>query len=240
MRIAICISGHVRNMTILPILSYIKSRGIQFDTYVSSWNTSGFRLSMYDHDKNEFDFSKIEIPNLKKIEVENDSLRIAEVEELCLHHDKIIEPGNFDPEKEFDRKYQIISMFRKCQKSIDMVDEEYDLILRTRFDCVFDPDFVMNCANQMIQNKTILIPSNWGAGDESHPGGGRVCDSFAFGPSNLIKSYAGVYDYIKDIETPKYMLENDVWFCPHSILLHHLLKEKVPYVKGNIGYDIIR
>ena len=80
MRIAISISGHTRNLTLIPILNKLKSMGIQFDTFVSSWNTSGYRISMYDHDKNNFDFSNIDIPNLKKLEIENDGLKIEEVE----------------------------------------------------------------------------------------------------------------------------------------------------------------
>lgn len=240
MKIAISISGHTRNLTLLPILNNLKSRGIQFDTFVSSWNTSGYRMSMYDHDKSQFDFSNIDIPNLKKLEIEDDSLKIEEIEKACILNQEVIEPGNYNPEKEFDRKYQIISMFRKCQRSIDIVEGEYDFILRTRFDCVFDIDSVLNYFQQLKETNSILVPFNWGAGDEKHPGGGRICDSFAFGPSELIQKYGKVYDYIKNPETSGYMLSNGVWFCPHSILLHHLLKEKVSYIKEHIGYDIIR
>lgn len=240
MKIAISISGHTRNLTLLPILNNLKSRGIQFDTFVSSWNTSGYRVSMYDHDKNHFDFSKLDIPNLKKLEIEEDGNRIEEIEQACFINQEVIEPGNFNPEKEFDRKYQIISMFRKCQKSIDMIEGDYDFILRTRFDCVFDVDCVLNYIQQLKKNNTILVPFNWGAGDEKHPGGGRICDSFAFGPTGLIKKYGKVYDYIKNVKTSQYMIDNEVWFCPHSILLHHLRNECVNYIKEYIGYDIMR
>ncbi len=240
MRIAISISGHTRNLTLIPILNKLKSMGIQFDTFVSSWNTSGYRISMYDHDKNNFDFSNIDIPNLKKLEIENDGLKIEEVEKACFLNEKVIEPGNYNPEEEFKRKYQIISMFRKCQRSIDIIEGDYDFVLRTRFDCVFDIDTVLRYSNQLKESNSILVPFNWGAGDESHPGGGRICDSFAFGPSDLIKKYSKVYDYIRNPETSEYMLNNGVWFCPHSILLHHLRKEEVNYIKDHIEYDIIR
>jgi len=238
MKIAICISGHIRNLKLIPILNELKHRGVNFDTFVSTWDTLGFRLNMYETDRNIIDFSKIEIPNIKNIEIENDSCKIQEIIELCNLYNDVIEPGNYIIEREFDRKYQILSMFRKCQKSIELVSDKYDYILRTRFDCVFNIEHIISFLNNKPND--ILIPNNWAAGDENHPGGGRVCDSFAFGNYESIKKYGEIFSFLKNENTPNYMLTNGVWFCPHSILLHHFRLNNINYFKENIGYDIIR
>lgn len=261
MKIAVCLSGHIRNMVVMPIIQQLESRGINYDVYVSSWNTTGkwleptklpyndkieaeqARLGIYEHERREINteiFSSIQ--NITKFEVEDDTKLIDEIVNLAIRYKDVIEPGQFDMDREEQRKYQIFSMFRKCQKSIDMVEnpEQYDLILRTRFDAVYNLDLVISNINHVLENDVILIPSNFEFGGETAEGGGRICDSFALGsPKNMLK-YAKIYDFLKNENTLQFLKDNNVWFCPHSLLRQHLLQSDVKYHRSNIYYDILR
>lgn len=281
MKIAICISGHVRNMIpfydggrilkitgehidtpgIIPIISKLKDFNIDYDVYISSWNTTGrwleptklpyndnidqnqARLGIYEHERNLIDTSQFDkIENLVKCEVEDDTMLIDEIVDLSLKYKNIIEPGQFDMDREEQRKYQIFSMFRKCQRSIDLIEnpEQYDLILRTRFDVTFDLNRVVSSIEDILNNNSILIPSNFEFGGENAEGGGRICDSFALGsPQNMTK-YAKVYDFFKKSETYDHLNNNDIWFCPHSLLRQHLILNQVNYHRSDIDYSIIR
>jgi len=241
MKIAICISGHIRNLSIISVLDNLSNAGIDYDVFISSWNTNGQRLGMYDHNRTiPVSFDNINIKNIIKCEVEDDLVKLSEIYDICELYKDVIEPGNYVSEFEIERKYQILSMFRKCQRSIDLVDGQYDLILRTRFDCYFDVNIVLWHINNLINNNLILLPNTWSAGDESHPGGGRICDSFAIGTYDKMKKYSKIYDFLSEKTTPEYLLNNEVWFCPHSLLRHHLLLNDVSYIKDNINYNVIR
>jgi hypothetical protein len=122
-----------------------------------------------------------------------------------------------------------------------LVEDDFDLILRTRFDCYFNVNKVLSYINYIIQNNCILIPNNWGAGDETHPGGGRICDSFALGTRDAMKVYSKIFDnFISLKTTPDYLINNGVWFVPHSILLHYLRLNNVNYIKADIDYTVTR
>lgn len=261
MKIAVCLSGHVRNMVTIPIIEQLQSRGINYDVYISSWNTTGKwleptklpynekvdgdlpRLGIYEHERKEINTDIFNsIKNIAKLETEDDTKLIDEILDLAIRYKDVIEPGQFDMDREEQRKYQIFSMFRKCQRSIDLIDspEQYDLILRTRFDAVYNLDLVINNINHILENDVILIPSNFEFGGEKAEGGGRVCDSFALGsPKNMTK-YAKIYDFLKNENTLQFLKDNDIWFCPHSLLRQHLLQNDVKYHRSEISYDIIR
>lgn len=252
-KIAICISGHVRNFYLLKILEQLDKYPVEYKVFVSTWDTIGYRESNYDHNISLIDESHMTIlngiKNLQKIEIENDSKQIQEIKDVCNLYTHILgdempnyRNGVYEMDREEDRKYQVVSMFRKCQRSIDLIDdEEFDIIMRTRFDSNFDLNIVMNSIDSIIENNCILIPYNWSAGDETHPGGGRICDSFAIGPSKLIKIYSKTFDeFLNNENTPNYLIKNGVWFVPHSMLLHHLRLNNINYIKANINYDIPR
>jgi len=261
MKIAICISGHIRNMIVLPIIEKLESLGINYDIYISSWNTTGkwlepthlpydekidknqARLGIYEHDRSEIDTNLFtNIKNIYKYEVEDDTNLLDEIINLSLEYKDIIEPGHFDMDREEQRKYQIFSMFRKCQKSIELIDNplEYDLILRTRFDSIYNLDRVIFNINKIINENLILIPSNFEFGGENAQGGARVCDSFALGTPKNMLLYSKTYDFLKNKSTIQLLKDKNIWFCPHSLLKQHLVMNNLNYFKDDLSYNIIR
>ena len=83
--------------------------------------------------------------------------------------------------------------------------EKFDIIVRTRFDIKLEQKL------KYVIDNAIHIP------DQFHFFG--LCDQFAYGRPSIMKSYAGVYDYIKTIP--------DIQLNPEIILKKHLYKENV-------------
>jgi len=259
MKIAICLAGHVRSNSTISIIEQLPNYGIEYEVFVSSWNTSGMwleptelpynkqlpleipRLGIYEHDRTEINTGIFgTIKNLNKCEIEDDKQLLPEILKLCETYKDIIEPGDFDMDREDQRKYQIFSMYRKCQRSIDLVEGDFDLIMRTRFDCYFDINALLRNIDRIISSDALLIPSNYEFGGENAPGGGRLCDSFALGSPENIRKYGKIYDFLTDPSTPQFFRDNDIWFCPHSLLRQHLIKSEVKYIKDHIDYDLVR
>jgi len=189
----------------------------------------------------------LKVFNAEAIEVENhtSSLIQAEGESVAKKFANVIIDAR--PHIVFDRPHEtktnILHMFRKAERAFRMVKTNHDVLVRGRFDICFNETVVADAITKIIENKsnTIIVPSNFSFGGWMHEGGGRMCDSFAVGSFESMKKYFDTYScMLHGTITPEYLTENDIWFCPHSILRNRLFMDAVNYTETDFGYDINR
>lgn len=251
--VGICLSGHARNFSCVPyflnLRDILHKNGISTFFYISTWDIDGYRIGLFEQSKNQLDLGTnlLKTFNAEAIEIENHSSLLiqSEVENLARKFQQVIIDAR--PHIVFDHPHEtktnILHMFRKAQRSFDMVGVSHDVLIRGRLDILFDEETVASQVIDMIQQKsdTIVVPSNFSFGGEHHAGGGRMCDSFAVGSFKSMKTYFRTYDSMIDGKiAPEYLTKNGIWFCPHSILRHNLLMNGVVYREVDIGYDINR
>lgn len=128
MKIAYCISGHVREFyqeVSVPTKEVIAAGA---DLFVSTWNRSGYRRSFWQGDKEDdtiVDKTVIEqLYNPVTIDVEDrDSYNYLN------HYDKKLGVGS-----QYVNTLNTLLMFKKIKKCIDYVTEDYNIVIRSRFD----------------------------------------------------------------------------------------------------------
>lgn len=138
-------------------------------------------------------------------------------------------PKEFD-EKEYNtRKFPQIkpqnslSQRYSIQKSFELLDGQYDVVIRMRFDWAIQTTIEL----PKVFGK-ILMPN-----DCLHEDG--VNDQFAIGPTHLMKIYCNLYDNIDRL-----FYNDGVVFCDEILLYRHLKQYNVPMHLMPIQYHLQR
>ena len=241
MKVAICLSGHLRGFQFKNILNSIS--GVDYGVFISTWDVIGLSLGIYNnYSQEKIDVKNLisDIKNLKYFETEEYKEIDQDLLKLSYRYKNIpadlSQPLAYDSNREDLRKYAINSMFRKLWLSVKEVTEDYDIIIRTRPDCTWNINRILS---QLSSINNIIVPSNYSFGGESTPGGGRICDSLAIGPYPSMKIYANIFNWLNEEETNSFLQKNDIWYCPHSLLRQYLILNKIPYSLENLEYAIL-
>ncbi len=110
----------------------------------------------------------------------------------------------------------LISMFYSIKKSMELMTENYDKIIRMRFDSIIEKPIDI----ESMTKDAIYIPkgNNFGG----------LNDQFAIGPPELMKKYSQTYDAIEKI------CEAIKTYHPETILRNHLLETPIERFEGEI------
>ena len=254
--IGICLSGHTRNFYSVPyflaLRDILEKNGISTSFYLSTWDIDGYNLGIYKQSKNYCNNLQtslfLEAFDAKALEIENHASELiqSEVENVAIKFQEAVldpRPSVTQYDRPHEIKTTILHMFRKAERSFNMVKFKHDVLLRSRFDIYFNVHIVASQVIDIIQQKsdTIVVPSNFSFGGEHHDGGGRMCDSFAIGSFRSMEKYFHTYSSMVNGKiTPEYLAENQIWFTPHSILRNNLLMDGIMYREMDIGYSIRR
>jgi hypothetical protein len=203
MKIALCISGLLRTFEKnFPNLEKFFIQKYHPDIFVHTW-------SQIDRD--------VKIKNFqKKIEDVYKPKKLL-IEEPCnFHISQNIQNLNYG-------KYDIngvLSMYYSINKSINLIDENYDTVIRFRGDCLLKHNFDL-----LEINNSIVIPLY---------GNFSGCnDQIAYGSQENMKLYAECFNNINN-----YCSEG-AEFCPEKLLNYHIQKNNLPVEKQDIDYDIV-
>ena len=209
-RIAICFSGHDRNFInsfekiktnfILPL----EENNCKIDYFLSLWDTNGHRKDNWGGytDIN----SIIQLLNPKGVLIEQ------------FDRNNFIYKYNTDKWKEYSHLSNnttcgdSVSMWYKVQGCFDMVEKyqtrynfEYDSIVRTRPDVLFNDIFNTAILNDIFSNDVVYIPRWHGKYEEISK---TVMDFFGIGNYKVMKQYMSVYNNVE------YLLECNEY--PHT------------------------
>jgi hypothetical protein len=215
-KIAILISGHIRNNNINN--SFYRLDEYDYDVFIHTWDNLGFKGSetnLEDPINPEMIKQKInEIPNVKSFKIENNKNYINSLPSVDFTYFNFSSPEVF-----------IKSQLYSIKKSYDIFEEyqiandiTYDLVIRTRFENEFSEFLVDNDLLEDVKHDIIFVPND-GCGHE-HPDSNSttclacekmyiqhnlkkvhsfdhthiICDVFAYGSQKSMKQYCSLYD----------------------------------------------
>lgn len=246
MKVALCLSGHVRNFIDCKS-SFVEQVVNKYnpDIFVHTWDEYGYgRNGSPTNPINEKTLLAIEknkhlglSSNTEFLrgtpKVNFDILSDLNVKEMCVENyddiedeivkiaEKVKVKWDIDYPPNFIsalRKIKLCNDLRKKYQEINNVD--YDIIVRSRFDLIY---------YGIILEETELFHTP--ISQSYH----AVSDIFSYSPSNLMDKFCTFYDCLNEYN------EQNVHFNPHNLMMHHLTVKDIPYIKdGNLNLDILR
>jgi len=203
-RIAICFSGFIRSYE-----KYFESIKNLFnedtDTYFYGYK--------HDDDTDEYVSSFIRDYNFKKYVIKN-------------YSEEFLKEININPSILSVQNKNTLSMFYNIYKCNELIDENYDLIIRARTDIIIKDKLNLNDINEAINNKAIIIPSEW-CYKSVNPH--AVTDTFAVGHPEPMNIYSNLIKIVN----------NSTNLHPESLLGTHLHNNNVNVIlKDNWIYDL--
>lgn len=217
MKIALCLSGHIRNLE-ENYLS-LKNNLLNFydvDVFIHTWDTYGWRVDGIDITTQEDGFKGFDYysGNINQIKINE----ILKPKKMVIDNYKDFESIFVEKSKSYtnlrcpdkDRPSNMASMWYKIMKCNELkkhYEEEnnfkYDIVIRTRPDLVyFAPIIDENIL--LLYKKAVIVPIV-----ESH---GFASDLMAVGSSKIIDIASNVYEHLDEINKSNCLMN------PHNIL----------------------
>jgi hypothetical protein len=215
-KIAILISGHIRNNNINKSFGHLSD--YDYDVFIHTWDNFGFKGSETNlEDKVTTDLVKnkiLEIPNVKSYVVENNKTFINSLEPVNFNYFNFSSPEVFIK----SQLYSISQSYKIFEEYQITNDIKYDIVIRTRFENQFTEFLVDDELLKDLKQKIIFVP-NKGCGHE-HPDSNSttclscekmyvehnlkkvhvfehthiICDVFAYGNPKSMKQYCSLYE----------------------------------------------
>ena len=205
MKIALCISGKPRSsMFCYPyIYDAFMNNKHQVDVFIHSWNQCRV-LDLYKP---------------KKLEINSDSEALNMLLSM-LNLNGIKIEGNVQNN---------ILMYYSIKRCFDLIDSEYDVIIRARFDLLLQPKFNIETILTDLKNKKydIYIPN-----EEFNMGGYN--DQLAIGTLDTMKIYSDTFFNLN-----KFAHELGRWH-PETFLGKQLKDNNIKVHQTNLDYRLVR
>jgi len=236
-KIAILLSGHIRNLNIVPTIKKLCNQ-YDYDIFVHTWDNLGIKGTETNlNTKIERDMvekSIMSIPNIKGYTIENNKEFITNIDRKEIYF-------NYSSPEEF-----IKSQLYSINKSYNLMFEyskkeniDYKMVIKLRFDCQFTHFIVDDSLiNEINQNDIIFVPNS--DNHHNHMDNGTscwacdnmyykfnlknvhifehtnvICDTFAYGSVKSMSSYCDLYNHYDDmlkeyVDKNKEFLEKNV------------------------------
>lgn len=204
MKIAICFSGHIRDLKESKTFWTELIKKYDIDVYASFWDEENAQLG---DTVNEFlkiySPKKIEIENFedfKKTTLSNASMNIKSPD--ALHSQFRDSSENF---------YQLSMCYKIWRANIlsYSLGVEYDIVIRARVDSLLDSNF------EIINNQMLNVPMGTNC-YQKFPYSDGINDCFAYGPRKIMDYYAFLY-----LQLMQYLSEGHYLFPPEHLLAVH-------------------
>lgn len=118
-----------------------------------------------------------------------------------------------------------------CMKAFELLDEEYDCIIRYRPDCYTTNDIYLN---ELDLENNIYAPINLGAGGII-PGVPHMNDKFAIGNMKNMKIYFEAFNHLYENQ-----IENGETIQEETSLAYHLVKNNVNIKREKILHYMVK
>lgn len=189
MKIALCLSGHLRGFDkcleniLLHLIEPLRKRG-QLDIFCATWNTQGYRDST----------SKWNTPieNLSILKEIHPQSYIIEEEKRHEFINTYKAPYIHSRYSCFETSGDATSMWYLAKRCFSLLGDphKYDLIVRARFDIIYDQEIIFPLE---IQPKIVYMPESHGKYHDATMG---YMDHFAYGDSIAMQWYFSTFDHI--------------------------------------------
>jgi hypothetical protein len=230
MRIALLLSGLTRSARLcFPNLQkYLLSKH-DVDIYIHTWDVSNVSLNGETHE-NEIEKSELlKLFNPKKIVVENYFDKRDSLNQKYLNYPKT--------EGTYDRS---ISMFYKIEECFNLVEGEYDFIIRSRMDLLLNEEINFSS----LDETSINIPRYQttrhtfikdGLGYSIPPDSWGITDCFSIGSYEIMSKYSNSFSNLD-----KLCIEMGLNYHPEYITLKNLEIQNVSIHRFDLNYSLVR
>jgi len=192
MKIAICISGQPRNFkqSYMSLKKYFLDK-YDCDIYFHSWKTPTFESTNFGGGNHQYYLEE---------EDYNELIELYQPKKYILEHPIVFDASGYKCPIWRQPLNNTLSMFYSIYKSFQLIEGEYDYVIRTRFDIDY------SLFNLEFPKDNINIPE-WNTDPNvKHRG---FYDTFAFGPQPQMKIYSEVFsNIISYITNDPQMLES--------------------------------
>ena len=211
MKVAICISGHVRSLdkciqNIRENIFYPIKSEFDTDIFLSTWST--------DKDLSFLNEDSVTIEVEPTIDFRMNSKNYLKYPNLCCQ-------TTCD---------NATSMWYKVKKSFDMTNDEHQIIVRIRPDVIYDTKIDLSQIIDSYSNDNIYMSNSPGRYLEVTKG---MLDPFIFGNrkvmSNLMNTYNNIEEYVKD---------DNIVHCIEGFLYENTKNNKLERI--DFKYSILR
>ena len=212
MKVALCFSGHMRDLNETKVFWTELINKYNIDVYASFWDLENESLG--DTIK---EFEKVYTP--KRLEVESYSAfkqSVQDISSLHIESPIVINKLFQDTSKAFGQ----LSMYYKVFKANLLSKQlgiEYDLVIRARIDTLLDEKF------ELILNKALNVPMGTN-NCPAFPNSEGLNDCFAYGIPKVMDYYSFIF-----LQMMEYLKDGHYVFPPEHFLNVHFTK---------IGIDI--
>lgn len=210
MKVALCFSGHMRDLNETKEFWTNLIQKYNIDVYASFWDIENEQL-----DDTIKEFEKVYTP--KKMEVESYTAFKQSTQDLASLH---IQSPNVINElfQNTSNAFGQLSMYYKVWKANLLSKQlgiEYDLIIRARIDTLLDERF------ELISNDALNVPM--GVNNcPSFPNSEGLNDCFAYGTPKIMDYYSFIF-----LQMMEYLKDGHYVFPPEHFLNVHFSKIKV-------------
>lgn len=225
MRIAVCFSGHLRGLSkchenINQYLLNPLRHTADVDVFCSVWDNEGFRDDTSTILEDAADFQCLKYLSPKSVVVEKNR-REEFTKEYAV---KTYYPGISC----FETSGDATSMWYKGSSVFSLLDEKYDLVIRTRFDLLYSSKVNLQFP---LKKNTVYMPISHGFAFHVTMG---MMDQFSYGDYESMKVYFSTFSNIRRL------IDDEIGPFTAEGFLYNTLKDKVNLVRVPMSYYLQR
>jgi len=210
MKIALCFSGHLRDLTETKNFWTELIKKYDIDVYASFWDIENPELG--DTIK---EFEKLYTP--KRMEVESYDIFKQTTQDFASMH--IESPTNIpNIFQNTSKAFGQLSMYYKVWRANVLSKQlgiEYDLVIRARIDTLLDENF------EIVKNNMLNVPMGIN-NTPAFPNSEGMNDCFAYGPPRIMDYYAFIF-----LQMMEYLKDGHYLFPPEHFLAVHFTKVRI-------------
>jgi hypothetical protein len=211
MKIALCFSGHMRDLNETKNFWTELIKKYDIDVYASFWDIENDEL---DDTLNNF----LTIYTPKKYEIESYKIFKQSTQDIASLN---IESPHMlaDRFKETSKAFGQLAMYYKvwkCNMLSKQLGIEYDLVIRARTDTALDENFTI------VKNNMLNVPMGWMM-VPVFPHSDGINDCFAYGTPKIMDYYSFIF-----LQMMEYLKDGHYLFPPEHFLSVHFSKVHIP------------
>lgn len=210
MKVALCFSGHIRDLEETKNFWTDLIKQYDMDVYASVWDTENQEFGdTINNFQKIYNFKKLEVENYENFKTSTQSIASSYVQ-APQHLDKKFQQST--------KAFGQLPMWYKIWKANLLSKElgiDYDIVIRARTDTVLDDQFkleINNCLNIPVGvNMVLTLPNSEG-----------INDCFAFGPPKIMDYYSFLF-----LQIMEYLGRGHYAFPPEHFLYVHMSKAHI-------------
>jgi len=246
LKIAILITGLIKD-TYVDMYNHIidKFNDDEIDFYLSLWDITGnYTRKYYSNDKNDYYISENKITDNDIIKINElfkpKELIIDNFDKFKIDNDEIIEKISNKSNSEYTRNLSTFSQYYKISQLKDKINDDYDIIIKTRFDLFLLEKIIFNKNHDM---NVLHYKGVGGIGYINMKHNNityEISDHIFYMKQDKLNIFFNFFNYLKnDLINEDFIKKSFVEkMYPEFLLAYYLRKNNINVINGNIKYKL--